>query len=76
MDGGDEDILGISKRDDEGQVVILEVRGGRLEGKKSFPITGLSFSDDEEVFTSFLRDYYLNVTLLPSYFIFTSFCQR
>ncbi|TGK78520.1 excinuclease ABC subunit UvrC [Leptospira noumeaensis] len=66
MDGGDEDILGIGKREDEGQVVILEVRGGRLEGKKSFPITGLSFSDDEEVFTSFLRDYYLNVTLLPS----------
>ncbi|MCW7471457.1 excinuclease ABC subunit UvrC [Leptospira kanakyensis] len=66
MDGGDEDILGISKREDEGQVVILEVRGGRLEGKKSFPLTGLSFSDDEEVFTSFLRDYYLNVTLLPS----------
>ncbi|TGL90183.1 excinuclease ABC subunit UvrC [Leptospira congkakensis] len=66
MDGGDEDILGIGKRDDEGQVVILEVRGGRLEGKKSFPLTGLSFSDDEEVFTSFLRDYYLNVTLLPS----------
>ncbi|TGL45885.1 excinuclease ABC subunit UvrC [Leptospira perdikensis] len=66
MDGGDEDILGISKRDDEGQMIILEVRGGRLEGKKSFPLTGLSFSDDEEVFTSFLRDYYLNATVLPS----------
>jgi excinuclease ABC subunit C len=66
MDGGDEDILGISKREDEGQILILEVRGGRLEGKKSFPLTGLSFSDDEEAFTSFLRDYYLNVTVLPS----------
>lgn len=66
MDGGDEDILGISKRDDEGQMIILEVRGGRLEGKKSFPLKGLSFSDDDEVFASFLRDYYLNATLLPS----------
>lgn len=66
MDGGDEDILGISKRDDEGQMIILEVRGGRLEGKKTFPLKGLSFSDDDEVFASFLRDYYLNATLLPN----------
>lgn len=36
LDGGDEDILGISKREDEGQIVILEVRGGRLEGKNHF----------------------------------------
>lgn len=66
IDGGDEDILGLARRENEGQIIILEVRGGRLEGKKAFPITGLEFSSDEEVYSSFLRDYYLNVTNLPA----------
>ncbi|MDF3819261.1 excinuclease ABC subunit UvrC [Leptospira sp. 96542] len=72
LDGGDEDILGIAKRENDGQVVILEVRGGRLENKKSFPLTGLTYSDDVEVFLSFLRDYYLNVSLLPTTVILPS----
>jgi excinuclease ABC subunit C len=64
--GGDEDIISYAKRDDEGQVVILEVRDGRLEGKKSFALNGLSFSSDEEVFTSFLKLYYLQANFIPT----------
>lgn len=66
IDGADEDILGLARKDNEGQILILEVRGGRLEGKKAFPLTGLEYSGEDEIFGSFLRDYYLNATNLPA----------
>ncbi|WP_411823020.1 excinuclease ABC subunit UvrC [Leptospira sp. 'Mane'] len=69
LDGGDEDIIAFARRDNEGQVIVLEVRGGRLEGKKSFPITGLELSTEVEIIEAFLRDYYLKVTFLPSLII-------
>ena len=64
--GGDEDIIAYAKRNDEGQIVILEVRDGRMEGKKSFALNGLSLSSDEEVFASFLKLYYLQATYIPT----------
>ncbi len=69
IDGADEDILGLARKENEGQILILEVRGGRLEGKKSFPLTGLEYSTEEEIYGSFLRDYYLNATNLPAILI-------
>jgi excinuclease ABC subunit C len=69
LDGGEEDVIAFARRDNEGQVIVLEVRGGRLEGKKSFPITGLEMSTEEEIIQAFLRDYYLRVTLLPNQII-------
>jgi len=64
--GGDEDIISYAKREDEGQIVILEVRDGRMEGKKSFPLNGLSLSSNEEVFVSFLKLYYLHANFIPT----------
>ncbi|MCZ8158062.1 MAG: excinuclease ABC subunit UvrC [Leptospira sp.] len=65
LDGGDEDVIAFARRDNEGQVILLEIRGGRLEGKKSFPITGLELSGDDEIIQAFLRDYYLRASLIP-----------
>ena len=64
--GGDEDIISYAKKEDEGQIVILEVRDGRMEGKKSFPLNGLRLSSDEEVFVSFLKLYYLHANFIPT----------
>ena len=58
-DVGDEDVLGIARRDDHGQVLILEIRQGRLIGRKSFPLRGLENVSDVEVIEAFIRDYYL-----------------
>ncbi len=69
LDGGEEDVIAFARRDNEGQVIVLEIRGGRLENKKSFPITGLEMSTEEEIIEAFLRDYYLNVTSVPSLII-------
>ncbi|EMM70775.1 excinuclease ABC, C subunit-like protein [Leptospira weilii str. 2006001855] len=35
-EGGDEDVIGFARKKDEGQVILLEVRGGRLEPKNLF----------------------------------------
>ncbi|MDZ4724518.1 MAG: excinuclease ABC subunit UvrC [Leptospira sp.] len=72
LDGGDEDVIAFARRDNEGQVIVLEVRGGRLEGKKSFPITGLELSSEEEIIQAFLRDYYLRATFMPNLIILPS----
>ncbi|HMW06680.1 MAG TPA: excinuclease ABC subunit UvrC [Leptospiraceae bacterium] len=64
--GGDEDIIAYAKREDDGQIVILEVRDGRMESKKSFALNGLKLSSDEEVFTSFLKLYYLQANFIPT----------
>ncbi|WP_078123642.1 excinuclease ABC subunit UvrC [Leptospira alexanderi] len=64
-EGGDEDVIGFARKKDEGQVILLEVRGGRLETKKSFPIQGVLDAEDSEILGAFFRDYYLNAALVP-----------
>ncbi|MCE9500985.1 MAG: excinuclease ABC subunit UvrC [Leptospira sp.] len=61
----DGDVIAFAKREDDGQVVIFEVRSGRLEAKKTFAIQGMAHSSDKEVLTAFLRDYYLTVSFIP-----------
>ncbi len=62
---GDEDLLGLSRRGDEAHMVLFEIRGGRLLNRKSFPLLASSILDDGEIFSSFLRDYYLNKQHIP-----------
>ncbi|HNF15731.1 MAG TPA: excinuclease ABC subunit UvrC, partial [Leptospiraceae bacterium] len=49
ISGGDEDILSLAKKDDHGQMVVFEVRSGRLEGKKSFAMSGMLSEKDEDI---------------------------
>ncbi len=64
--GGDEDIIAFARRDDHGQIVLMEVRDGRLLGRKSFPLVGVQDAPEPEILTSFLRDYYLNAEFIPA----------
>lgn len=57
--GADEDIIAFARKGDDGQVIVMEVRDGRLEGKKSFPLKGVENASPKEILLSFLRDYYL-----------------
>ena len=66
-DGGDEDVLGLARRDDHGQVVILEIRQGRMLGRKSFPLSGLQDVPDTEVMEAFIRDHYLAAREVPAH---------
>jgi excinuclease ABC subunit C len=62
----DEDILAIAVRDDTAQMVVFEVREGRLEGKKSFALDGTLNSKNEDAFLSFIKLYYIENYNLPS----------
>lgn len=64
--GGDQDVLAFASENDQGQIVLLEIRGGRLIGRKSFPLVGVENAAKGEIFDSFLRDFYLQTPILPA----------
>ena len=64
--GGDEDIIACARRDEHAQIVLLEVRGGRVLGRKSFPLTGADLAQDGDIISGFMRDYYLGDVLIPT----------
>ncbi|MCB1319921.1 MAG: excinuclease ABC subunit UvrC, partial [Leptospiraceae bacterium] len=61
----DEDAIALARRDDHGQIVLLEIRDGRLLDRKSFPLVGLENAEESEVLESFIRDYYLESGAIP-----------
>ena len=62
---GDEDILACAKKDNNGEMVVFEIREGRLEGKKSFALDGLQDSSDLESYLGFIKLYYLQSSFIP-----------
>jgi excinuclease ABC subunit C len=61
----DEDVIALASREDDGQIVVFEIRGGHLEGKKSFAMSGMKHSSMSEIFLSFLKLYYFSVEYIP-----------
>ena len=62
----DRDVLGISRNDDEACCSVLEVREGRLLGKKHHFLGGVMESSDEEIFSAFARQFYLQSDFVPT----------
>ncbi len=62
--GRDLDVIGLASEKGQGQIALLEVREGRLLGRKSFPLAGVPEEQDEtaldEILVSFVRDYYVD----------------
>lgn len=63
--GGDSDIISFAVKEDEGQVVVLEVRCGHLDNKKTFGLKGVAHSNGREIIGSFLEQYYLMSKIIP-----------
>ncbi|MCP4674808.1 MAG: excinuclease ABC subunit UvrC [Deltaproteobacteria bacterium] len=62
--GGDQDIVGLYRQGDQVEIVILEVREGRLEGRLGFHFTGQEFPD-EEILSSFIVQRYKKTSHIP-----------
>jgi excinuclease ABC subunit C len=62
---GDEDILALAKSGLNGEMVVFEIRGGRLEGKKSFALDGVADTDDWVTYLTFLKLYYFQSSFAP-----------
>ena len=67
MDGPiDRDILAIARNDDEACCSVLEVREGRLLGKKHHFLGGIIDSTDGDVISAFARQFYLQNDFVPN----------
>ena len=62
----DHDVLGLARADDEACCSVLEVREGRLLGKKHHFLGGVMESSNEVVFSAFMQQFYLQNDFVPS----------
>ena len=62
----DRDILAIARNDDEACCSVLEIREGRLLGKKHHFLGGVIDSTDRDVISAFARQFYLQNDFVPN----------
>ncbi len=60
----DRDVFGLHREGDKVTIQVMWVRGGKLEGAKSFGQANQEFPD-KEVLSSFLNQYYANGNYIP-----------
>ena len=65
-DNIDRDVLGLTRSDDEACCSVLEIREGRLLGKKHHFLGGVMESSDEEILSAFTRQFYLQNDFVPT----------
>ncbi|MEE3258853.1 MAG: excinuclease ABC subunit UvrC [Candidatus Latescibacterota bacterium] len=62
----DRDVLGVARNDDEACCSVLEIREGRLLGKKHHFLGGVMDSSDGEFLSAFARQFYLQNDFVPA----------
>lgn len=62
----DEDVIAFARSDSDACVQIFFIRGGKLMGREYFLLEGVDESDDEEIMTSFLKQFYDQMQDIPS----------
>ena len=62
----DRDVLAVARSDDEACCSVLEIREGRLLGKKHHFLGGVMESADEDIVSAFLRQFYLQTDFIPA----------
>ncbi len=60
----DQDVVGLHRAGDQVEVALLRVRGGHLNGVRTFELTGVSLPDDE-LLSSFVGEYYRKGGQIP-----------
>jgi len=61
----DWDAMAVAREDDEACGVVLEVRGGRLLGRKEYFLGGVIDATAPEVVSAFVRQFYLSAMFVP-----------
>lgn len=61
----DWDILTVAREDDEACGLIMEIREGKLLGKKHYVLNGVIESSTEEIVSAFLRQFYVGAVWIP-----------
>ena len=61
----DRDIIAFARDKKDISVVALQIREGVLIGRQSFHLTGFKESTDQEILSTFLRQYYMHSVVIP-----------
>lgn len=62
----DRDVIGLARSDDDACCSILEIREGRLLGKKHHFLSGVMESADAEIVSAFVCQFYLRTDFIPA----------
>ena len=61
----DRDIIAFAREKKDILVVALQIREGILIGRQNFHLTGFKESSDQEILSTFLRQYYMHSVVIP-----------
>lgn len=61
----DRDIIAMARNDTGAMVQVFFIRGGKILGRESYPIQSSHNSSDDEIFSSFLKQFYLSQERVP-----------
>lgn len=61
----DEDVVAFARDNSDACVQVFFIRGGRLMGREYFLMEGVDDTDDQEIMTSFLKQFYNQVNDVP-----------
>jgi len=68
-EGEDQDIIGFYQKDDDVCVVLLMVRGGKMQDQEHFFLSGTEGSSPVEILTAFIEQYYHEASFVPKMII-------
>ena len=61
----DRDVFGLATTDEEACCSVLEIREGRLVGEKHHYLNGFAESDESQILSAFIRQFYLDTSAIP-----------
>ncbi|NLJ87945.1 MAG: excinuclease ABC subunit UvrC [Epulopiscium sp.] len=61
----DQDIIAFAKKEDEALVQVFFVRAGKLIGREHFFLDGVDERSQEEIMTSFVKQFYSGTSFIP-----------
>ena len=61
----DRDVFGLAIEDDDGCLVIIKARSGRVQGREHFFVKGSRKKSDNEIISTLLQQYYFSATFIP-----------
>lgn len=64
-DGEDQDIIGFYQKNDDVCVVLLMVRGGKMQDQEHFFLNGTEGATPVEILTAFIEQYYHEASFVP-----------
>ncbi|MGC7879893.1 excinuclease ABC subunit UvrC, partial [Desulforudis sp. 1190] len=61
----DQDVVALARDGDRGEVLVLEIRNGKLLRQEQMTVRGVRDRSDAEVLAAFLKQYYMEASFVP-----------